>query len=385
MTQPGAPARKILLLITDLQIGGTPTVVRELATRLNDPPSVQVDVACLAGRGPVVDQLCSAGVKVIVLGARRATDVSVFFRLRRLIAEGRYDTVFSFLIHANTAAAVVSRFLPGAIRYFQSIQTTQPNPRWHWRLQSIVHHACEQVVVPSPSVAQAAQEWAHVPANKLCVISNAIDLEGISPSPGTPGEGWGGGSSRRSKNPLPNPPPEYRERGHPIGFLGRLDPIKRISDLLEAVNLLGDRVHLHIFGEGSERENIERRISELGIASHATLHRALADPRIALDQISLLVLPSQAEGFGLVLIEAMAAGVPVVATNVPGIRDVVRHEQTGLLVPVASPTELAAAIKRLLDDHELRQRLIDQAESDVRERFTWRTVLSQYRRLLGLP
>ena len=97
--------------------------------------------------------------------------------------------------------------------------------------------------------------------------------------------------------------------------------------------MLGGRVRLVIFGDGAERPHIVSEISRLNIADHVTLHGAVAKPQEALAQIDLLVLPSMAEGFGLVLIEAMAAGVPVVATNVAGIRDVVVNGETGVLVP----------------------------------------------------
>ena len=94
------------------------------------------------------------------------------------------------------------------------------------------------------------------------------------------------------------------------------------------------------------------------------------------------MLPSLAEGFGLVLIEAMAAGVPVIATDVPGIRDVVRDGVTGLLVPPGDPAALAAAVARLSADPTLRHRLTTAARADVRDRFTWAAVLPAYRRLL---
>ena len=125
-------------------------------------------------------------------------------------------------------------------------------------------------------------------------------------------------------------------------------------------------------------------IARLGLADRATLHGATAKPQAAIASMDILVLPSEAEGFGLVLIEAMAMGVPVVATDAPGIRDVVRNEQTGLLVPVGQPEQLALAIQRIAQDEALRQRLIDSALKDVRERFSWPSVLAQYRRVLGL-
>ena len=104
----------------------------------------------------------------------------------------------------------------------------------------------------------------------------------------------------------------------------------------------------------------------------------------ALAQSDLLVLPSEAEGFGLVLIEAMAGGVPIVATDAPGIRDVVRHESNGLLVPVGEPQALARAIARIVGDDELRCRLVEQGRQDVSERYAWEAVMRKYQRVLGI-
>jgi glycosyltransferase involved in cell wall biosynthesis len=382
--------RRILLLVTDLQIGGTPTVVRELATRLNAPPDVIVDVACLSTHGPVADQLEQNGVRVFPLNARGATDVGAINRLGRLARTNRYDTVFSFLIHANVAAAMITPFFP-RVEFLQSIQTTQPYPRWHWLAQSIAHHAARKVVVPSPSVARAAQEWSDIPVEKILILANAIDAvqlscdTGFQPVPSA--------DAVESRPQAESPADEKQKHGLktrlrrqpvPIGFIGRLDPIKRISDLIDAVKLLHGRIHLHIFGEGPERPVITQQISRLHLENLVSLHGAVARPQEALSQIEVLVLPSQAEGFGLVLIEAMACGIPVIGTNVPGIRDVIKPNETGLLVPPLTPAALAASIAKLLDDPALRARLQTAAFQDVQARFTWEIVLPQYRSLLGL-
>jgi glycosyltransferase involved in cell wall biosynthesis len=358
-------ARRILLLITDLEIGGTPTVVRELAMRLNRPPEVVVEVACLAGWGPVVDQLRAAGVAVTAFDAGRASDFpGVLWRLVRLVSRCGFDTVFSFLVHANAVAAAASLFCR-RVRFIQSVQTTQPTPRWHWKLQRFVHPAADQVAVPSASAADAAREWAGVPDGKIVVIPNAVD----------PAE-FQVGQAAALHDPA---------RPFPVGFIGRLDPVKRVPDLLEAVRYLAGRVELHVYGDGADRPRVESEIAWLGIEHLVTLHGAVPGPHDALRRIRLLVLPSAAEGFGLVLIEAMAAGVPVVATNVAGIRDVVRDGETGLLVPPESPERLAEAIARVIDDADLRRRFAAAGQSEVARRFSWDVVLRQYQRLLDLP
>ncbi|HTL31381.1 MAG TPA: glycosyltransferase family 4 protein [Tepidisphaeraceae bacterium] len=350
--------RRILLLITDLEIGGSPTVVRELAIRLHRLPNVHVEVACLSPWGPVADQLVAADVTVTAFDAQGANDLAAIGRLVELIHHREFDTVFSFLIHANAAAAMAS-LVCRRVRFIQSIQTTQPNPRWHWILQRRVQKRAARIVVPSESTADVAHEWARVPREKIVVIHNAIEPKDFPPT---------------SVTGTPTP--------FPIGFIGRLDPIKSIPDLLQATLLLGGSVHLHIFGEGRERVSLMEEILRLKLTPGITLHGAIARPQEALSRIGLLVLPSKAEGFGLVLIEAMTARVPIVATDVPGIRNVVTNEKTGLLVPHGAPRELALAIDRLVRDLALRERLVDAAEKHVREHFTWDIIFNQYRALL---
>jgi glycosyltransferase involved in cell wall biosynthesis len=366
--------RRILLLITDLEIGGTPTVVREVATRLEalrtrGELGVDVEVACLGRWATVADQLRDAGVRVTAFHARGALDLPrVVRRLVRLVRNRRIDTVFSFLVHANTVAAVASWFLRD-VRFIQSVQTTQPRPRWHWRVQRFAQHCAERVVVPSPSAARVAQEWADVPPDRITIIPNAIDLADFRIT---------------GFQPVSSAAHELKTRDtFRIGFIGRLDPVKRIPDLLGAVASLDDDYRLHVFGEGSQRPHLESLVDRLGITDRVTLHGAIARPQAGLDRIDLLVLPSEAEGFGLVLIEAMASGVPVVATDAPGICDVVQDGKTGLLVPVASPDALARAIRGVAEDAALRCRLVENALTDVRERFTWDVVLPQYVALLA--
>jgi glycogen(starch) synthase len=203
------------------------------------------------------------------------------------------------------------------------------------------------------------------------VIPNAIDPDAFP----------------RSPVPLhpPAPPAPY-----PIGFVGRLDEVKRVPQLVRQLAAIRQTfpatpVHLHIFGEGDQRARVEDEIRGLRLSSHVTMHGRVDRPQEALRQIGLLVLPSLAEGFGLVLIEAMAAGVPVVATDVPGIRDVVEHEHTGLLVDPDAGVELAYAIMRVIGDPALRQRLVENGLRAAQERFSWDSVLRAYRAVLEIP
>ncbi len=349
---------RVLFLTTDLEIGGTPRVVRDLAIKLRSD-RISTAVASLSPWGPVAGELLKAGIRVIELGATASWQLPRVVRDVTRLARS-YDVIFSFLIHANTVAAITSAFKRD-VRFIQSIQTTQINPKWHWWLQGLIERAADKIVVPSASVAEAAQTRSHIGCQRMIVIPNAIDISSYA---------------RLATNPFAQPWTR-------VGFIGRLDPVKRVTDLVEAVSRL-DRAELHIFGEGEDRSYIESAIHKFGCANRVTLHGQLTSAHTALEQIDVLVLPSDAEGFGLVLIEAMAAGVPVIATDVPGIRDAVQDGVTGLLVPARNPQMLALAIDRLRTDSLLRQQLINQARTEVSSRYAWGPILSQYRRLLGV-
>jgi len=331
-------------------------VVRELALRLSGDEGAYVHVACLDRWGPVAEQLRARGIAVTALAACSRLDAGVIFRLIRLIRREHIDTVFSFLIHANAAAALAS-LLTRQVRFLQSIQTTQPHPRWHWMLQRIVRHAAEEIVVPSPSVAQAARKWAGIPAERIVVIPNAVEV----------------GEFSLPRRDVP---------GKRVGFIGRLDPIKRIDDAVAAISRLGEDVTLDIYGEGRQRGQIESMVQRLGLGRRVTLHGTVPGSAEALSGIDVLVLPSDAEGFGLVLIEAMAAGVPVIGTNVPGIRDVIRDGGNGILTPPRNPKALADSIERVLSDAALRNTLVAGGTARVQSQFAWPIVYPQYRAML---
>lgn len=352
--------RQLLLVITDLELGGTPTVVKELATRLS--PFASIQVACLKPNGPTGEEIASRGIKVHSLAIRRVTELASAVRLlSSLVTEGQFDTLFSFLLHANFVASRVCVGLP-KLRCFQSIQTTQHRPRWHWWVQSQIHHAAERIVVPSESVANRAVERSRVPREKIVVIPNAVDAERYA-----------------TVQRVPAPDDRFR-----VGFVGRLDPVKNVQDLISALTFLPPHVRLEVHGDGAMRESLVAHVARLGLVDRVTFHGATRDPREAYANMDVLVLPSSAEGFGLVLIEAMASRVPVIGTDVDGIRDVISADQNGLLIPAGKPQSIAGAITRIMSEPALRNSLIATAQHEVGRRFSWEPVIEQYRKVLGL-
>jgi glycosyltransferase involved in cell wall biosynthesis len=172
------------------------------------------------------------------------------------------------------------------------------------------------------------------------------------------------------------PDPELaarRERGPVVAVVSGLRPGKGIETLLEALPaVLREHADAQIIlaGGGEERGNLERLATRLGVSSAVSMIGEVAEPYGVLGVADIFVLPSWAESFPYSILEAMAAGLPIVATDVGGVGEAIEHGSTGLLVPARDPAGLAAALVRLFEDDRLAARLAAAASARLRERFT---------------
>jgi glycosyltransferase involved in cell wall biosynthesis len=185
--------------------------------------------------------------------------------------------------------------------------------------------------------------------------------------------------------PLP-PPPEgigyfadrFRIPGPFVLFVGRLASNKGLLDLAEAFRPLARRdgsAQLVVVGEdGGQRAPLLAKVQELGLSNRVHLVGHVNEDEwlaAAYREARLTVLPSEYEAFGLVLLESLAAGTPVVASRVGGIPEVVEDGKAGLLVPPKSPSALAEAIARLWEDRDLARRFGEYGRDQVVPRFQW--------------
>lgn len=163
-----------------------------------------------------------------------------------------------------------------------------------------------------------------------------------------------------------------------IGFVGGMDAahaFKGVPDILNALSLLSPQVHALLVGDGAQRKLFEKQAKELGIEARCHFMGRIPDERLpdAYRAMDVLAFPSTntAEAFGLVAIEAMACGIPVVASNLPGVRSVVADQVTGILVPPSNPVALADALKRVLEQASLRTGMSRAARERVLARYDW--------------
>jgi glycosyltransferase involved in cell wall biosynthesis len=146
--------------------------------------------------------------------------------------------------------------------------------------------------------------------------------------------------------------------------------------------LAGPTWQLVILGEGPERASLQRQVEELGLQGSVLMPGVVRDPEQWLQHAELFVLSSRFEGFPNALLEAMQCGLPVAAFDCPsGPGEIVRHEQTGLLVPPGDTEALSAAISRLANDENLRRRLGSAAAADVATRFSLERISAMWEEL----
>jgi glycosyltransferase involved in cell wall biosynthesis len=165
--------------------------------------------------------------------------------------------------------------------------------------------------------------------------------------------------------------------------VARLQPEKGVEVFLDAVASLSSRfprVHFCIVGDGPLRGDLTGRVRELSVVDRVRFLGRRADARALLPSFTLLAVPSLSEGEPLIVLEAMGAGVPVVATQVGGIPRQIRHERDGLLVPPGDPMALGDAILRLLRDPAEAGQLAHTARQRVRTEFPFEMMLEEIER-----
>jgi len=203
--------------------------------------------------------------------------------------------------------------------------------------------AAARLVVPSLTLERIARTAWHQPADRLSRIANGIDtaVYGSPPEPDSiPG-------LLRSEGDVV------------IGTLAGLRAVKNLPRLVRAVAPLGDRAKLVIVGEGPERDAIRREAERLGIGHRVLLPGFLAGPHRYLGHFDIFALSSDSEQFPISLVEAMAAGLPVAATDVGDVRDIVSEENRPFIVGPIDEAGLSAALRTLCDDPAQRRSLGD--------------------------
>jgi len=345
---------KILYLITDLDVGGAERALVKLATRL-DPARFQVSAACLSGRGALGEKLSERGIPVTYLDMRGKLDAGVPFRLRRLLDAEQPDILHTFLFHANIVGRLSALLALDRPIIVAGVRVAERRRRHLW-VEGWTAGLVDKFVAVSEGVRSLMIHRAKIPENKIVTIPNCVD----------PAEIPQGATDIRAELKLPAGSPLVVTVGRMTKQKGQRFLIEAASRVLKAQ---ADAYFL-IIGNGPIEHTLKRQAARLGIAPnvHFLGWRKDAWPIVA--GADMFVLPSLWEGMPNALLEAMAAGVPVVGTYVAGTSEIVENDKTGLLVSPSDARVLAQAISGLLMNPERAHDLGQAGREKVLREFT---------------
>ena len=319
--------------------GGMELGVLKLVNGL-DPRRIQSSI-CSTRPGGGLAPLLAPHVPLFELRRRDGNDPRLVWEMYRLFRRERPHIVHTHAWGTLIEGLIAARMAAVPIVVHGEHGTLQL--RWRQRLfQRYAWSHVDRLLSVSTRLAERMAHQVAFPPDRIQTIHNGVEL------------------SRFQRRITPDE--ARRELGLPastpvVGAVGRLVPVKDHVSLVEAVAMLGRnglQAILVIAGEGPERETIRGRASALGIEHQVRLLGHRTDIQTVFAALDVFVLSSQSEGLNNTILEAMAAGLPVVATRVGGADEMVIDGVTGLLVPPGSPEKIAEALSRLLSDASAR-------------------------------
>lgn len=368
-----SPPHRIAFGITELDPGGAERMLVELVTRL-DRAEWTPRVYCLGPEAHYARVLRERQVDVVCFSGRGWTSAPrVLQEWTRELKSFRPEILDNWLFHASLLGRFAGR-RAGVSHVLSEVRVAERRNTWHGRLDRWTNSLVERNVCVSRGVADFMEQHVGLDPRKTVVIPNAIDAGPYATA--TPAD----------LAPLGIPP------GSPVLIsIGRLEAQKGIDVLLEAsANVLRriSDVHFLIVGEGPDRAFLERLAQRLGISPKVHWAGRRSDVPSLLRASAALVLPSRWEGMPNVVLEAMAAGKPVVATDVEGVRELVRPDINGWVVAKENPLALAESIVGMLTNPQVAVQMGHKSQSIIEKEFAihefvqdhiklWRTLLAE--------
>jgi glycosyltransferase involved in cell wall biosynthesis len=355
---------RLLWLIDSLTVGGAESLIVPFARQL-DSSRYELFLCCLATiQGNALEkELRAANIEVLNLGARNLRDVRAFRRLLRYLREQRIDLIHAHLTYASIWAALASR-----LTKIPSVATLHVAPPSDGRfavrdrlMRFVTNRWSSHVIAVSEALRRRYLERGGLAPSRMLTVHNGIEVERFA-------------RDARASRALLARDLDIPDSARIVATVSVLRPGKGIEVLLAAIPRVVAEVPdacFVIIGDGPMRETWTKRAQELGVTQHIRWAGYRNDVAALLAGCELFVLPSLDDAFPTVLLEALAAGVPIVATDVGGIPEIV-DTNVGRLVPANDPNALANAIASLLRDRDTHARMREAARPAAVSRFSTR-------------
>jgi glycosyltransferase involved in cell wall biosynthesis len=364
---------KVLHLLWSGEIGGTEEYVTSLIKQF-DLSTYEIYLCFLSKKGAIYNEALKATDNVVYIGMNGGYDLGGFIRLFRYLLREKFD-----IIHSHSTN-VLANIAISSFRKSRKIFTEHVSPgardafkkrKLFYRLFS---NSYQIVTAISGFVKDKLVENMQINSDKIVVIHNGV---------------------REDKFNNLLPPPEdllniKQSNKYILGFVGRIAGFKRPDLFIEiAVELIriNKKFIFIMVGDGPELEKCRKKIDDNKIAEYFNLLGFRRDIPNILKLFDALIFTSIGEGFGIVLIEAMAMGIPVFAVNDGAVPEIIRDKHSGILLDTVDPKIIAEQILKVFEDRELIRKIKEQSIEDVRSKFTInicaRKIENLYRETLG--
>lgn len=357
----------IMQIIWGLDIGGAEKMVVELSSQLKDRGH-NVSICTIIEEGALSTLAKNNGIPVYSINKKSRFDITALFKIIRLLRQKRIDIVNTHLITADLwgrLAAFIAN-IPVIIVTEHSVNPVYYRNRIQILLDTLFARFTTRIIAVSEKVKEYHLNAQPYPSAIFSVIYNGVD-ESIFKT---------FDNSQLLKKEL-----GIKNLSAPvIGYIGRLDQQKRpdhFVHILEEVSGKHPDVVGLIVGDGCMREELERDVKERDLVDNIIFTGARNDIPEILSTMDLLLVPSEQEGFSVVILEAMASGIPVVATDVGGNAEAVVHNKSGFIHSFGDLSSLSNSVVKLINAKEMRIRFGAAGRSILNQKFTMSKTVSE--------
>jgi L-malate glycosyltransferase len=361
---PMGSAVGIVHIVDSLDIGGTETQMVQVARRL-DPHFYHVTVACLRSGGPLTEALREKGIRIVEFPKHRTLlsfqAIYQLFRLAWFLRREKIRVVHSHDLWANlmgVPAAWIAR-TPVILSSQRNLAHLSWYTPFRRKVIRLIYHLSTGVIANSEAVKNLLVQDFRIPIGRVHVLHNGVDFDRFQRNPG---------DRRKIHSGLE---PETKLIVHVANMNSE---VKGHTVLIEAARTVCASIpqaKFVLIGDGPLRFGLERQVQELQLQERVLFLGSRKDVPEILSGGDLFVFPSFAEGLPNSVLEAGASGLPIVATPVGGIPDIIIHGVTGLLVPPRDAQALAESILQVLSNPDLARTLSRACQDRVRTEFSF--------------